>query len=116
VLLIVDGANVMGSRPDGWWKDRAGAAGRLAAQLLSADLASLGDRVVLVLEGQARSARVPAGLEVVLAPRDGDSTILDLAHSAQEPVRVVTADRELTRLLTAVGAEVIRPGRLLPLL
>lgn len=32
-LVVVDGNNVMGSRPDGWWKDRAGAARRLVAQL-----------------------------------------------------------------------------------
>ena len=32
-MLVVDGNNVMGSRPDGWWKDRAGAARRLVAQL-----------------------------------------------------------------------------------
>ena len=29
VTIIVDGANVVGSRPDGWWRDRAGAAVRL---------------------------------------------------------------------------------------
>ena len=37
-LLVVDGANVVGSRPDGWWKDRAGAARRLHERLLVADL------------------------------------------------------------------------------
>ena len=56
--LIVDGANVVGSRPDGWWRDRPGAAARLQAQLLAADLAY--DEVVLVLEGKAR-AGVPEG-------------------------------------------------------
>ncbi len=33
VTIIVDGANVVGSRPDGWWRDRAGAAARLRAEL-----------------------------------------------------------------------------------
>jgi len=37
-VLIVDGANVVGSRPDGWWRDRAGAAHRLHDQLSTADL------------------------------------------------------------------------------
>src|ERR1700741_2715903 len=50
--LIIDAANVVGSRPDGWWKDRAGAARRLHEQLLVADLPY--DDVVLVLEGQAK--------------------------------------------------------------
>ena len=51
-VLIVDGANVVGSRPDGWWRDRAGAAHRLHDQLSAADLPE--DEIVLVLEGQAR--------------------------------------------------------------
>jgi len=33
VTLIVDGANVMGSRADGWWRDRAGAMARLHGEL-----------------------------------------------------------------------------------
>ncbi len=49
--LIVDGANVVGSRPDGWWRDRPGAALRLHEALLASDLGY--DEVVLVLEGQA---------------------------------------------------------------
>ena len=51
-VLVVDGANVVGSRPDGWWKDRAGAARRLHERLLVADLSF--DDVVLVLEGAAK--------------------------------------------------------------
>lgn len=35
-VLIVDGANVVGSRPDGWWRDRAGATARLRDQLAAA--------------------------------------------------------------------------------
>jgi 8-oxo-dGTP diphosphatase len=31
--MVVDVANVMGSRPDGWWRDRAGAAVRLYSEL-----------------------------------------------------------------------------------
>ncbi|GAA1831148.1 hypothetical protein GCM10009836_06370 [Pseudonocardia ailaonensis] len=138
MLLVIDGANVVGSRPDGWWRDRAGAASRLAAQLAAArsrgalddlcaahgpvsDAAAVrpggdGVRVVLVLEGAAKRAAIPDGLEVRLAPRDGDSAMVELAHEAgerDEDVVVVTADRELTRLLHAVGARTIRPGTLL---
>jgi hypothetical protein len=131
--LIVDGANVMGSRPDGWWRDRAGAASRLAEQLAGAlgrgalDELLAGQpgasRVVLVLEGKARRATPPAdppdGFEILLAPADGDSAIVELAQdlvSRGEDVLVVTADRELTRRLHALGARTIRPGRLLKLL
>ena len=76
-MLVVDGANVVGARPDGWWKDRAGAARRLHEGLLVADLDT--DRVVLVLEGGAKGG-VRAGRDgdvlVVHAPRDGDSEIV----------------------------------------
>lgn len=115
--LIVDGANVVGSRPDGWWRDRAGAASRLHAQLAAAALAYA--EVVLVLEGQAR-AGVPEGradgVSTVHAPADGDQTIVDLAGAAVaegHEVEVVTADRGLSDRVVAAGAQVTRPGRLL---
>ena len=98
-MLVVDAANVVGARPDGWWKDRAGAAGRLHDALLHADLPH--DEVVLVLEGQAKQG-VPAGrsagLHVVHASRDGDSEIVRRAAAARAAghrVTVVTADRAL---------------------
>jgi hypothetical protein len=112
--LVVDGANVVGSRPDGWWRDRAGAAARLAEQLAAAlDAGTLDtDEVHLVLEGAARSAAVPEHqrLHVVLAPADGDSAIVALAAALDGEVTVVTADRGLRDRLTvpAVG-----PGTLL---
>ncbi len=115
--LIVDGANVVGSRPDGWWRDRPGAAARLQAQLLAADLAY--DEVVLVLEGKAR-AGVPegtdGGVRTVHAPADGDATIADLARSEiadGRAVEVVTADRALADRVRSSGAGVVAPGRLL---
>ena len=64
-VLVVDGANVVGARADGWWKDRAGAARRLHEQLVTADID--GD-IVLVLEGEAKRG-VPAG-------RDGHVTVV----------------------------------------
>jgi predicted RNA-binding protein with PIN domain len=98
-VLVVDAANVVGARPDGWWKDRAGAAGRLHDALLHADLPH--DEIVLVLEGQAKNgvrAGRSAGLHVVHAPRDGDSEIVKQAAAARAAghrVTVVTADRAL---------------------
>jgi hypothetical protein len=107
VVLLVDVANVMGSRPDGWWRDRAGAATRLLAELaplagaevLSPDgVQLLVSRILAVLEGRARDAQAPDGVEAVRATADGDSTVLALAVdlvAAGELVLVVTADRGL---------------------
>lgn len=118
--LIVDGANVVGSRPDGWWRDRPGAAARLHAQLVAAGLPYV--EVVLVVEGQAR-AGVRKGwdgkVRTVHAPADGDQTIVDVAAGAIAEgagVVVVTADRALTDRIVAAGAETIRPSHLLDLL
>src|SRR4029077_11149146 len=78
-VLVVDGANVVGARPDGWWKDRAGAARRLHEQLVTADLDPDITDVGLVLEGEAKGG-VRAGrdghVRVVHAPQDGDSEIV----------------------------------------
>ena len=116
-VLVVDGANVVGSRPDGWWKDRAGAARRLHDQLLRADLDH--DEVVLVLEGAAKGG-VRAGRDLhvrtVHAPRDGDSAIVALVAElaeAGERCTVVTADRVLAGLVSARGAHVSSPSYLL---
>ncbi len=133
VSVIVDAANVMGARPDGWWRDRAAAALRLHDQLAGLaergvaglpDLAGLPplDRwfpaVVLVVEGAARRAAFasPPSLRVVLAPGSGDDAIA--AEASMLPGRrlVVTADRELRRRCQSAGASVAGPGWLLGLL
>ena len=123
--IVVDVANVMGSRPDGWWRDRAGAAVRLYAQI--AALAASGRPVlpdetdppgfVLVLEGAARpaAARVdPAErVQVVQADGSGDDAIADLARELPGRRFVVTADRELRQRCVAAGAAVLRPSWLI---
>jgi predicted RNA-binding protein with PIN domain len=115
MVIVVDGANVVGARPDGWWKDRAGAARRLHEELMTADVD--GD-IVLVLEGQAK-AGVAAGRDghvtVVHAPSDGDSEIVRQAHlaaDAGDQVMVVTADRLLSVRVAKAGPAV-GPGWLL---
>jgi 8-oxo-dGTP diphosphatase len=140
VVLVVDAANVMGSRPDGWWRDRAGAAERLRDAL--AEIAAVGltsdqigvephkvaseavewrwwPRIVLVVEGKARGVEPVDGVEVVAATRDGDSAIVEVAHevaTGNATVLVATSDRELRRRVRAVGAEIFSPGALLALL
>ncbi|WP_232677856.1 hypothetical protein [Nocardioides sp. R-C-SC26] len=115
-VLVVDAANVVGARADGWWKDRAGAARRLHEELLVADVGF--EQIVLVLEGGAK-AGVRAGKDahvlVVHAARDGDSEIVRRARAAAErghQVRVVTADRALAANLAAF-ADVLGPTWLL---
>ena len=119
-VLVVDGANVVGSRPDGWWRDRPGAALRLHGRLAVADLTY--DEVVLVLEGQAR-AGVPAGtdgpLRTVHARRDGDEAIVTAVRAAvggDGDVVAVTADRALAQRVEAAGARVMSPTWLLSVL
>jgi hypothetical protein len=124
--VVVDGANVVGSRPDGWWRDREGAARRLVAALAEAlaepeDLAAaLGVapplQVHVVLEGRAAHAtELPEhpDLVVVRAPADGDTTIAEVAAGLMGQVVVVTADRELRQTVAAGGASSIGPGALL---
>ncbi|SBT42156.1 hypothetical protein [Micromonospora auratinigra] len=115
-LLIVDGANVVGSRPDGWWRDRAGAAARLRDALVP--LAGAGVppelpppvEVVLVVEGAARHVPAVPGVTVVSAPGSGDDTMVELVAAAPQRRRVVvTADRELRERVGALGAEVRGP-------
>ena len=105
----------MGSRPDGWWRDRAGAAAQLVSQLSAADLAY--GEVVAVLEGRARAATGPArGVVVVHASGSGDDAIVAEAASrvsAGIRVDVVTADRGLQARVEAAGATVLRPSWLL---
>lgn len=114
-VLVVDGANVVGSVPDGWWKDRAGAARRLHERLLVADTAY--DEIVLVLEGGAK-AGVRAGrdahVRTVHAAGDGDAEIRAQARRATEDgarVAVVTADRALGA--NVAPAQVLSPSWLL---
>ncbi len=118
-VLIVDGANVVGSRPDGWWNDRAGAARRFHEQLSASDLPQ--DEVVLVLEGDARGG-CPAGQEgrvhTVHAEGSGDDAIVaeatkQVAVGDGRDVVVVTADRALRDRVAAAGATTKGPGWLL---
>jgi predicted RNA-binding protein with PIN domain len=113
-VLVVDGANVVGSRPDGWWKDRPGAARRLHERLLTADLSY--DEVVLVLEGAAKSGARSGRdghIRVVHARSSGDDEIVTQANRPDDTVVVVTADRMLQSRVTAVGGSSMSPSWLL---
>jgi len=137
--LVVDAANVVGSRPDGWWRDRAGAASRLVSALAEAlSTGALDGPVVVVLEGAARAGAPATGTDapgtddactdasgpvgartdepgprVVHAPADGDSAIVaevnNLVAAGAEPT-VVTADRGLRARVEAAGGNVVGPS------
>jgi predicted RNA-binding protein with PIN domain len=107
--LIVDGMNVIGSRPDGWWRDRQGAWRRLAGQL-AAHAGETGDEVRLVLDGR-RPGDWSDEVETTFARgRRGaaDDEIVAMVEADPEPgsLRVVTSDRELAERVRALGAGV----------
>ena len=109
---MIDAANVMGSRPDGWWRDRAAAARRLLEAIAEAGPHDVD--VTVVVEGAARSGvqeGLNKGIRVVHATGSGDDAMVDVvqAEAPNRAVTVVTADRELRARVTALGAEVQGP-------
>jgi 8-oxo-dGTP diphosphatase len=123
--LVLDVANIIGARAEhGWWRDRAGAAGKLLHQVAEAaadglrpnpdtglPLSRWFPHLVAVTEGAARTATAPQGVEVVPAPGSGDDMIVEVVDGARpwDRVFVVTADRGLRARVAARGAAVIGP-------
>ncbi|GLW48279.1 hypothetical protein Stsp02_39410 [Streptomyces sp. NBRC 14336] len=118
LLVIVDAANVVGSVPDGWWRDRRGAAERLRDALAANGVPGRAEaaEIVLVVEGAARGVASVAGVRVESAPGSGDDHMVALvaARAPGRPCLVVTADRELRRRVTELGAEVAGPRTVRP--
>jgi hypothetical protein len=113
-VLLIDAANVVGSRPTGWWRDRAGAARTFVDQVRAAVVSErIETPVVVVLEGKARDgveAGLVDGVTVLHADGSGDDMLVDVTGQASdELVTLVTADRELRRRAEAVGADVVGP-------
>jgi hypothetical protein len=119
VTLVVDAANVVGSRPDGWWRDRAGATAKLADNLRalrsmtvgsSLGMAVVGD-VFVVVEGAARNAEIPEPLLAVRARGSGDDAFVDAVETVKGERDVivvgVTGDRELRARARAAGADAL---------
>lgn len=134
LTVVVDAANVVGSRPDGWWKDRAGAARRLVDDVAAMCSAGVEDAAlpetlarpplqhwwpfaVVVVEGAARPAAEPVDghsaserVRVLAAPGEGDDAIVAAVAAAGDgPIIVVTADRELRARCEALGAAAAGP-------
>ncbi|WP_433266611.1 NTP pyrophosphohydrolase [Actinosynnema sp. CS-041913] len=116
-LLVVDAANVIGSVPDGWWRDREGAAVKLRNSLVEVGehglpAVALGPLdVVLVVEGKARHVQSVTGVRVVSATTSGDDAIVEVVRTEAAGRRcvVITADRDLRRRVTELGADVLGP-------
>jgi predicted RNA-binding protein with PIN domain len=111
VRWIVDGMNVIGSRPDGWWKDR-GAAMVALVERLDRWASVQGDDVTVVFERPPASPIASSVIEVAHAPRaaanSADDQIVRLVQADTRPqeIRVVTSDKGLTDRVAALGASV----------
>jgi predicted RNA-binding protein with PIN domain len=118
VHRVVDAMNVIGSRPDGWWRDRARATRRLVEQVDRWAEGS-GERVTVMLEREPSGDLGTGRVEVEWASSGGadaaDREILARLPAWLEdgPVTVVTSDRDLAAKARAAGAEVAssRPFR-----
>jgi hypothetical protein len=119
-LLVVDAANVVGSVPDGWWRDRRGATERLRdalAPIATAGLAVAAAQlaapieIVMVVEGAARGVTSRAEVGVIAAPGSGDDAIVAVVRDQprERVCAVVTADRELRSRVAELGALVVSP-------
>lgn len=104
--------NVVGSRPDGWWKDRRGALGRLVERL-EGWASEAGERIVVVLEQPPSPPIASDKVEVAWAPSAGtnaaDAEIvrrLPQRLAEETEVTVVTSDRELADRARSLGATV----------
>jgi nicotinic acid mononucleotide adenylyltransferase/predicted RNA-binding protein with PIN domain len=118
--VLVDGNNVVGSRPDGWWRDRPAATRRLVAELQDY-AARRGDDVTVVFDGSPLPDLAEGdhdGIRVAYARRPGrdagDDRIVEEIGDDDDPasLTVVTSDRELARRTRELGANVEGAGSL----
>jgi len=107
--------NVIGSRPDGWWRDRDGAVRRLVERL-SRLHAAHGDAVTVVLDGDPvmdLDEGDHGGVTVRYARRGGrdaaDDRLIELLDASDEPAAwtVVTSDRSLRQRAEGLGVAVL---------
>jgi predicted RNA-binding protein with PIN domain len=112
---LVDGMNVIGSRPTGWWRDRPGAMRSLSAEL--GELArATGDELTVIFDGRPFELDAPPGVSVTFATRRGqnaaDDDIAALVERDPEPgeLTVVTSDRTLAERVRSAGAAVVGAG------
>ena len=112
---LVDGMNVIGSRPNGWWRDRPAAMRSLTEEL--GELAgTTGDELTVIFDGRPFELDAPEGVGVEFATRRGpnaaDDDIAALVEADPDPggLTVVTSDRTLAERVRRAGAEVVGAG------
>jgi predicted RNA-binding protein with PIN domain len=111
---IVDGMNVIGSRPDGWWRDRPAAMRALVGEL-ERFAEKTGDPVTVVFDGrpfEVRSDSVDVRFASRRGPNAADDDIAALAADDAEPAElsVVSSDAELARRVRDAGGSVVGAG------
>jgi predicted RNA-binding protein with PIN domain len=121
-LLIVDGMNVLGSRPDGWWRDRPAAMERLTRRL-DAFAQREARAVAVVWDGREHQRVLRAGKAVAVSfapggPDAADREIVRMIRADEHPGRITAAssDRRLRNSIKAAGATGIGAGELLRML
>jgi predicted RNA-binding protein with PIN domain len=110
VRWLVDAMNVIGSRPDGWWRDRHGA-GRGLLEQLESFAGEAGEEVTVVFDGRPFDLPRAGTVEVVFA-RSADDAIIQALGADRDAasVTVVTSDRQLAARARAAGARVAGAG------
>jgi uncharacterized protein YaiI (UPF0178 family) len=105
---VVDGMNLIGSRPTGWWRDRP-----KAMRELVEELRRLGEPITVVFDGRPFELEDTGTVEVLFATRRGrnaaDDDIAALAAELRGDLRVVTSDAELAARVRDQGGEVVGP-------
>jgi len=120
LTILVDGANVVGSRPDGWWRDRAAAASRLRrelAPLVAEGITDLPDGAAPPSDGvpasKAGTGRKQRGHSAWKRMRWMPDVVLVLeggaraaaAGATDSPVRVVAADGSGDDVIAGLAAQ-----------
>ena len=106
---LVDGMNVIGTRPDGWWKDRDAAMARLVDRLERWS-ARTGADVTVIFERKPNPPLHSTVIEIGHAPRPGpnsaDNEIIRLVRADDDPtsIRVITSDNVLSNIVSGLGA------------
>lgn len=117
--LLVDGMNVLGSRPDGWWRDRPGAMERLTRRLQELAVRE-GIELTVVFDGRehVRVSAAAEGIGVRFAPggpHAADREIVRIIRADPDPgsIVAVSSDRRLRASVKAAGARSVGAGDLL---
>jgi predicted RNA-binding protein with PIN domain len=109
---VVDGMNVIGSRPNGWWRDRPGAM-RALTEELGKLAGATGDELTVIFDGRPFELDAPVGVKVEFATRRGpnaaDDDIAVLVERDDDPAGliVVTSDHALANRVRDAGASVV---------